>query len=303
MHDAVKEMLKKYQMETLQERKNALKEIIQEIALLGLWRAKFFEKGAFYGGTALRILHGLDRFSEDLDFSLLKKDFSFSLAPYEKAVQEELQAFGFEVWIEKKRKEPEATIASAFIKANTIQHLFKIDLPEKQKHECPLEEKLKIKFEVDIDPPSFFATEAQPLLLPAPFSVICYSLPDLYSGKIHAMLYRNWERRVKGRDWYDFLWFLAKEIPLNLTHLQERMIESNHLKKEETFNRDKLLEKIHDKIDKVDFDLAKRDILPFVRDPRKLEIWSPAFFHSVLTKIKILDPNGNTTTYHDTRLS
>ena len=129
MNKIVKNMIEKYECKSLSDYENALKEIIQEIALLGLWRAKFFEVGAFYGGTSLRILYGLDRFSEDLDFSLLMPDKSFDISTYEKSLARELAAFEFEVSVEKKIKANDSSIESAFIKANTLVHLMKIQAP------------------------------------------------------------------------------------------------------------------------------------------------------------------------------
>jgi len=130
MNDAVNIMLDRYSCSSVNDYENALKEIIQEIALLGLWRSKFFEKAAFYGGSALRILYGLDRFSEDLDFSLLKKDEVFSLADYCRAVEDELNSFGFSVTVEKKEKKSKTNIDSAFIKAGTLKNMIVIDIPQ-----------------------------------------------------------------------------------------------------------------------------------------------------------------------------
>src|SRR5688572_27849459 len=171
MHDAIRTMLEKYKCHSGQDYINALKEIFQEIALLGLWRAKFFEKAAFYGVTALRILYGLDRFSEDLDFSLLTKDLSFSLSEYLSAIQVELQGMGFDVTIEAKNKEQDSAIKSAFIKAGTKKNLLKIKIPFEINNVIHRDELLKIKLEVDINPPGLFKTEAKILLIPIPFSV------------------------------------------------------------------------------------------------------------------------------------
>src|SRR5579872_4522766 len=128
MHAAIKTMLSKYQCHSEQDYVNALKEIFQEISLLGLWRAKFYEKAAFYGGTALRILYGLDRFSEDLDFSLLKPEKNFDLSRYNQAIKDELNSFGFEVTVETKIKNTDSNIESAFIKAETKKQFILIDI-------------------------------------------------------------------------------------------------------------------------------------------------------------------------------
>src|SRR3989344_6607710 len=119
MQDAIQKMLKKYDCKNEIEYQNALKEIIQEITLLGLWRAKFFEYAAFYGGTALRILYQLDRFSEDLDFSLLQANQNFSLTPYFSFIKQELQSYGFQIAVESIDKENKSNVDSAFLKADT----------------------------------------------------------------------------------------------------------------------------------------------------------------------------------------
>lgn len=286
MHNVITDMLKRYTCVTQQDYKNALKEIIQEVALLGLWRAKFFDKASFYGGTALRILYGLDRFSEDLDFSLLQPDSDFSLAPYEKAIQTELQSFGFQVSFMMVEKNQETSIQSAFLKANTLEHLIRIGVPKLEQKNCHIEETLKIKLECDTDPPQGFKTEARFLLQPVPFSVLTYAKPDLFAGKMHAMLFRNWRNRIKGRDWYDFIWFVSQRIPMNLAHLEERMRQTGHVKNA-SLNKEEFLDLLHQKIEALSIDQAKQDIQPFLRNPETLSIWSRDFFHAVSDKMLI----------------
>ena len=209
MNDSVQSMLEKYKPRSEQDYTNALKEIIQEIALLGLWRSKFYEHAAFYGGSALRILYQLNRFSEDLDFSLLKPDPEFTLAPYNQSICDELNAFGFTVEVKTKEKQVNTSIESAFIKANTKTQLMMIHAPQSLIQQTHGMHQLKIKMEVDTDPPAGFQTEVKTLLQPIPFSVKTYTLPDLFAGKIHALLCRPWKIRVKGRDWYDFIWYIT----------------------------------------------------------------------------------------------
>jgi predicted nucleotidyltransferase component of viral defense system len=287
MNEAVLNMLKKYQCISQQDYKNALKEIIQEIALLGFWRSKFFEKGAFYGGTALRILFELDRFSEDLDFSLLSSDPAFDLAPYQRAVQVELESFGFKVSVEQKVKTRESAIVSAFLKANTFEHLLKIQIPALKKLHS--EELIKVKLEIDTDPPPQFSTTVHYLLHPIPFSVKTLSEPDLFAGKVHALLYRSWKSRVKGRDWYDFVWFVARRSPLHLRHLEQRARQSGHYAQAEPLTEDLTKEWLHHKIENLDIQQAKQDILPFIREDSKIAVWSPDFFHALVNKIHYLN--------------
>lgn len=289
MDEAILAMLKKYRCHTQQDYKNALKEIIQEVALLGLWRAKFFEKGAFYGGTALRILYGLDRFSEDLDFSLLHPDPHFNLDPYEKALKIELQSLGFDIEIEHNVKIQESAIQSAFLKANTLKHLISIGLPEKQKKACHMHEQLKIKLEVDTNPPLNFQTEVIYLLNPIPFSVNTYTKPNLFAGKIHALLCRTWKNRVKGRDWYDFIWYLGRNIPVNLSHLQARMVQTGHYPSEKKLTHLELIHFLEQKVQELNISMARQDIIPFLKDPKEVDIWSKEFFLSVLPKLQSIE--------------
>ena len=208
--------------------RNALKEIIQEVCLLGLWRSKFFQHAAFYGGTALRILYGLDRFSEDFDFSLLTPRSDFDLEPHLNAIEAELSGMDFNVEIGKKPKTVETAVESAFIKASTQEQFLKIEVPREISERIAKNDWIKVKLEVDTDPPSGFETEAKTLLQPIAFSVNSYKLPDLFAGKIHAVLRRAWQSgRIKGRDYYDFVWYVGRSTPVRLNHLEQRLRQSN----------------------------------------------------------------------------
>jgi predicted nucleotidyltransferase component of viral defense system len=289
MHDVVKHMLEKYPCHSQQDYTNALKEIFQEIALLGLWRAKFFEKAAFYGGSALRILYGLNRFSEDLDFSLLAEDKNFSLEPYNKAVTRELLAFGFEASVDTKVKAKKTDIESAFIKANAKKQFIAIETPLNIINDVHRMQTIKIKMEVDTTPPGLFNTETKFLLQPIPFSVKSFTPTCLFSGKIHALLCRPWIHRVKGRDWYDFIWFISRNISVNLPHLQQRLEQSGAQEEGEPFSKDILLELLKTTIQRTDFDKAKADISPFIKDTSSLNIWSETFFLSLLDQLTTVD--------------
>lgn len=286
MHDAIKQMLKRYQCQSQQDYLNALKEIFQEIALLGLWRAKFFERAAFYGGSALRILYGLNRFSEDLDFSLLKKNPGFNLAPYNKAVTKELAAFGFTAKVETKNKQLLSNIESAFIKAESKKQLLVIEAPQDVIKNIHHMQTIKIKMEVDINPPGLFSTETKFLLQPIPFSLRSFTKPDLFAGRIHALLCRPWIIRVKGRDWYDFMWYLSQNIPVNLIHLKERMIQSRAWIRGKALDKKALIKLLLEKINKTDFNEAKNDVSPFVKKGSGVELWSKEFFSDILQQMQ-----------------
>ncbi len=265
MNEAVRQLLSAYDVKSVEESLRALREIMQEIALLGLWRSKFFEKGAFYGGTALRVLYGLDRFSEDLDFTLLGKNEGFDLADHSEALKRELASFGFSVEIESRAKPAGAAIQSAFLKADTRTQMIT---------------------EVDTDPPAGFTTEIRYLLRPVPFAVKTLSLPDLFAGKMHAVLCREWKSRAKGRDWYDLVWFAACHPEMRLSHLEQRMRQTGHWAGPASLTEADLRGLMARRIDKIDIDQIRGEVEPFVKDPAVLAVWSKEFFLDVASRIK-----------------
>ena len=288
MHEALARMLAKYDSGRLEDTMRALREIMQEIALLGLWRSKFFEKAAFYGGTAMRVLYGLDRFSEDLDFSLLKPMNDFDIAKYLASLKKELEAFGFDVRIEQRKKAVKSAVQSTFLKADTLNQLLVIETAEEILREVPRGQVLKIKLEVDTDPPPGFSTETKYLLQPIPFAVRAYTLPDLFAGKMHAILCRKWKTRVKGRDWYDLVWYAAHHPQLHLSHLEQRMRQSGHWKKQEALSTEDFKKLIHGTIERLSVDQAHREVEPFVSYPDSLKIWSRDFFKDVASRIQFV---------------
>lgn len=284
MNIAIKSMLQKYECKTAQDYENALKEIIQEVALVGLWRSKFFEYAAFYGGTALRILFELDRFSEDLDFTLLKPNSHFDFSPYLQAVKSELVAFGFNVEVQQKNKTQQSAVQSAFLKSNTLELLFQIGMPSHTIPNIGRGAQIKIKFEIDTDPPPDFSTGTHYLLNPVPCAIRVVAEQDLFAGKMHALLCRAWKNRVKGRDWYDLIWYISRQIPLNLHHLEMRMRQSGHFNGA-TLDKNTFQTILREKIDSTNFEEAKKDILPFIKKASSLDLWSPIFFHQITKKI------------------
>ena len=285
MHDAIRTMLDRYECRSRDETVSALREILQEVALLGLWRSKFFAHAAFYGGTALRVLHGLDRFSEDLDFSLLEPDASFSLAGYGDALEREISSFGFQVEFEGRDKKQESAIESAFLKANTYKQMILIGAGEELLSDLHPSQNLKIKLEIDTDPPPGFQTRTEYVLQPIPFSVRVYRLPDLFAGKLHAVLCRRWKTRVKGRDWYDLVWYVGRHPEVRLNHLEARMRQSGDYQGSEPLTPEALREHLNRAVEKLDVEQARREVAPFVRDQRALEIWSSDFFRQTVDRI------------------
>jgi len=261
------QMLSKYDANTKADKLNALHEVMQEIALAALYRAQFFDKAAFYGGTCLRIFHKLPRFSEDMDFSLLAKDDSFSLEPYFVAIEREFYAYGRQVEIVLKAKKKATSVESAFLKDNT----------EVYNIQFKTEKTVKIKIEVDKDPPLGFSTEHKLLMLPFSFMARCFDVPGLYAGKMHALLFRQWRSRVKGRDWYDFEWYVRNGHQLDFNHLKKRSLQKGYSGGIE-LEPAVFLSLLKEKIKSTNLDHVIADVRPFVRNREELKIWSTDYF-------------------------
>lgn len=281
----IKEWMDSYAPKTVLETEQALREIMQEITLAGLYRANFFKEAAFYGGTALRIFHGLNRFSEDLDFSLLEKNSAFELAPYLEGVKNEFAALGMHVTFIQKSKAATSAIDSAFLKSETLwgELLVETNLPQLSLSQKP---SIKIKLEVDTQPPLLFETENKLLIKPFSFYVNCFTLPNLFAGKMHALLFRKWKERVKGRDWYDLDWYIKKSVPVNLGHLAERARESGDWR-EPSLTKEQLHHLLIERIRSLDMNRVKEDVIRFIPNPQELDIWSPNYFEQLIGYLKV----------------
>lgn len=269
------QMLSRYEVNANNDNTNAVHEVMQQVALAGLYRGGFFDKAAFYGGTCLRIFHGLQRFSEDMDFSLLQPDDKFSLEDYFNPIKEEFKALGRDVIITKKTKKNQTNIESAFLKEDTV--IFDLKFTTKRI--------IKIKLEVDINPPLGFTTEPKLLLLPYSFMTRCYILPDLFAGKLHALLFRNWKSRVKGRDWYDFEWYVRNNVKLDFKHLCERIYQFNSIKVGE-LTPESFKALLKEKIAHTNIESIKADIRPFIRNHQEMDIWSVDYFTQLTEMIQ-----------------
>lgn len=288
MNKAIVNLLESYDLKTQDDYEIALKEIVQHLALLGMWRSKFYEHASLYGGTALRLFYGLRRFSEDLDFSLVKKDECFDLLPHLKAIEKEIVAFGFKFTVEKKIKKFISPIESAFIKGNTRVNLLSIEAQENIIKGFHREQKIKIKLEVDTDPPPGSQHEVKTLLTPIPFGVKTFTKSDLFAGKMHAVLCRQWKSRVKGRDFYDLIWFIGQKIPCRIEYLKEKMIQTGHWKREDKLDKDRLSKLLKEKFETVDFNRAKQDVRPFIKDKQELDLWSKKFFFDIIKTLEVI---------------
>ncbi|SKA13479.1 Predicted nucleotidyltransferase component of viral defense system [Chitinophaga eiseniae] len=280
----IREWIQEYNPQNKEQAESALREIMQEVALAGLQRTGFFEKAAFYGGTALRIFYGLNRFSEDLDFSLLEVNPDFSLEPYFEGIIKEFEAIGMKVSIREKKKTNQTNIDSAFLKSETVWKELILDgiIPQAGVQASP---SIKIKIEIDREPPLGFETEEKLLLRPFSFYVKCFTLPNLFAGKMHALLFRKWGTRVKGRDWYDLEWYIKKGVVLDLHHFLLRARDTGDWI-EDAITKDQLIELLKAKIDAVSFDSIREDIVRFIPDASVLDIWSPQYFKDLVDKLK-----------------
>ena len=283
----IKEWIQEYSPSNEDEALAALREIMQEIALAALSRTDFFKRAAFYGGTALRIFHGLDRFSEDLDFSLLQTEENFSLEPYFNAISEEFQGLGMTVSLRKKEKNGNSPIESAFLKSETLwEELVLVNVVEQLGIRS--NRNVKIKIEIDRNPPQKFQTEEKLLLRPFSFYVKCFDLPSLFAGKMHALLFRKWKNRVKGRDWFDMEWYIRKGVRLNLEHFLQRAKDSGDWN-ENTISEAEFRELLQNRIKTTPIERVVQDVRPFVKNVQALNIWNAQYFLDLAAQLKVED--------------
>lgn len=271
-NDIYDNMLSAYDLYTEQQKRNATFEVNQQVILAGLYNGGFFDVAAFYGGTCLRIFHGLQRFSEDMDFSLLTSNDEFDFTKFFQPIIDEFAIVGREVEIKKKDKKNFGKVESAFLKDNT--DVYDISFQT--------DKSIKIKIEVDTRPPLNFRTEQKLLLQPHSFMTRCFTLPDLFAGKMHALVYRTWKNRVKGRDWYDFEWYVRHNIPLGFTHLAERALQFNN----DVIERDAFITQLKDRLASANMNQVKSDVLPFVKNTKELDIWSNDYFVQLADMMK-----------------
>ena len=265
----------------------ALAEVIQSLVLLGLSRSDFFTRAAFYGGTALRMIHALDRFSEDLDFSLDRPRPGFTLERYLNTVRHELESFGLVVEVLDRAKRRESAIESAYIKANTLTTLMQVPLIGRSRSGMHKNQITRVKIEVDTNPPTGARFETSYLGDPVPFAVRRYDDPSLFAGKLHAVLARAWKSRVKGRDWFDMVFLLGRRVPASLGHLEARLRQTGAYTDAPSLTAERLKGMLAARIDAVDLRAAKADVIPFVRRPENLDVWSREFFLAMVDLLQV----------------
>lgn len=258
------EMVAAYNPQNATQKTNAQHQVMQQIVLAGLQKGGFFEHAAFYGGTCLRIFHGLPRFSEDMDFTLVEKNPAIHLENYFQPIREVFALTGKDVVITKKEKLHFGRVESAFLKEDTTAYDIAFQT----------EKTIKVKIELDTNPPLLFDTEQKLMMQPYSTMIRCLTLPDLFAGKMHALVFRNWKTRIKGRDWYDFEWYIRHNIPLHFAHLQERIREFNG----QEVTRDEFMHLLRERLANANISQVKEDVLPFVNNPSELDIWSNEYF-------------------------
>jgi predicted nucleotidyltransferase component of viral defense system len=272
MIKVLEDMLQPYAPKTPLDWLQATRELVQEIILLGFWRGGFFEHAAFYGGTTLRI------FSLDAPHDSIRLEHMLSY------LELELSAWGFSFESEPQLKQGKRAIESAFVKGNTRINLLNIEAPDEISQNFPANQKISVKLELDTNPPPFAKTEVKTHLMPTPYQVRLYDLPSLFAGKLHAILFRDSKNRVKGRDFYDLIWFVARRTPVNLPHLEARIRQSG----DPTINNldlTSLHNLLHDRFSLIDFAAAANEVRPFLRDARELDLWTRRFFQQLVPQI------------------
>lgn len=274
----IEEIIKSYNPKTIEETKAIIKELLQQIVLIGLSRSGFFNYASFYGGTALRIFYGLNRYSEDLDFTLNKEDLNFSIEPFVNKIIEVAHSYGFDIEIQTKIKNIKTPIENAFAKLNTYQTFINLKINDRLVNLLHKDELIKVKFEIDCNPSLGFNVENKYLSMLEFANIAVLDKESLFARKLHALLCRSYKNNVKGRDYYDFLFFIQRKIKPNLTYLRNKLIESHKINENDEFNIDILKNMLKKRFDEVDFDLVKNDAEHFVFKNEDLSYFSKELF-------------------------
>jgi predicted nucleotidyltransferase component of viral defense system len=282
----IEEIIKTYNLETINDNKAILREIVQSIVLVGLSRTDFFKKASFYGGTALRIFYDLNRYSEDLDFTLNNVDKNFSIAPFIESIKNVALSYGLELEISIKQKQISTPVESVFEKINTYQTFINLKMNSELTKLLHKDEVIKVKFEIDCEPALGFTTENKWIDMPEFAPVIVLDEASLFAGKLHAILCRNYKNTVKGRDYYDFLFYVRRGISPNLNYLRNKLINTGKINEKDTFNIEVLKEMLIKRFEQVDFEQVKNDTERFIINNEDLSTYSKDLFIQMAKKIK-----------------
>jgi hypothetical protein len=277
----IQERLDSYRCQSELEEQQAIREITQEVVLAALGRSDFFKHAVFQGGTCLRIFYGLNRFSEDLDFILRQPDIHFELKPYLRATADELSAYGYRIEIID-RSRTDIAVKKAFLKDDSMGKVIQLS------HIGPTGPlgKIRIKLEIDANPPAHSGFDLKYLDFPFVSSVITQDLPSLFAGKVHALLCREY---IKGRDWYDFLWYISRKTPINFAFLSSALYQLGPWQGTQIeANLDWTLTELRRKIISLDWRSVAEDVRHFVRTNElpSLALWSKELFLEQIEKLR-----------------
>jgi len=269
----IQDRLDSYQCKTALEEEQALREITQEVALAAFARSDFFKFAAFHGGTCLRIFYGTNRFSEDFDFLLKERNGNFSLQPYLKGLSDELLAYGYQLEVVDRSK-ADSAVKKAFVKDSSIGKILQLNHLKADR----LMRKIRIKLEIDTNPPEGSGYEIKYLDFPFVSSVIVQDLPSLFAGKIHALLCREY---AKGRDWYDFIWYTSRGVRINYQFLASALKQQGPWHGQELqVDKEWCLKTLRDRICSLAWQQARDDIKRFIQQKElvSIELWSKELF-------------------------
>jgi hypothetical protein len=273
-------------LNTIQRLENVLREDLQRVILLALSRERFFVKNVFYGGTALRILYGLRRSSEDLDFVCLEGREDFLWEPFVPAVRKSADAFGFSVsGIELKpgQSTPKMLVSVMLRDSLSIRRRL-YSLGQATLDAVHAHKRVMVRLEIDLDDTCHPEPVTEQILLPAPFLVSTYQKPDLFAGKMHAVLFRSWRSRVKGRDWFDMLWYLGQDVPLRIEYFEKKMKQSGRLDEGASLTPDLFREHYVEVCRRVNFSRAFDDVEPFLEE-EDVEFVKAAFTEETMLRL------------------
>jgi predicted nucleotidyltransferase component of viral defense system len=277
----IQERLNSYDCKSEIEEEQAIREITQEVALAALGRTDFFKHAAFQGGTCLRIFYGLNRFSEDMDFILKEPDRSFELKPHVHALTDELTAYGYNIEVADRSK-MDVTVRKAFLKDDSIGKVLQLNYGS----QTGLLRKIRIKFEVDTNPPSGSELEIKYHDFPFVSSVVVQDKPSLFAGKVHALLCRNY---IKGRDWYDFLWYTSQGVEINYQFLSSALNQQGTWRGQNVqVDLNWCRSRLENAIESMDWKATALDVRRFIRvaEQPSLDLWGKDLFLAQLEKLK-----------------
>ena len=286
MTDRLDYLLKNYDISNPGSRYNAVREVIQEMTLYGLSQTDFFNRASFMGGTDLRIFHGLKRFSEDLDFILKEPDEGFSFAPYTESLEETLGTFGIDFKVEAVERKVHGNIREGVVKAGTRELYLKFYSDDQAKDIYPTQLS-KIKMEVDIDPAEGARFEKKFKTKPYGYVLTSCDMPTMFAGKILAILCRPWANRFKGRDLYDYIFYLNSDVPYNLAFLDSKMKRTvPDLKKDLTHSD--VIELLNRRFEEIDYASAIDDVINFIgtEEYNSVRIWCPEMFEQISASLR-----------------